>query len=359
MILDRRRFLATSLAGGTAAAQEDIEAATDGGNDIILVTSQRREQNLQDVPISVQVLGSEQLENLQVSSFEDYVKFLPSVSTQNLGGPFSQLVYMRGVASGGDGNHSGPLPSVGTYLDEQPITTAQGNLNVHLYDIARVEALAGPQGTLFGASSQAGTVRLITNRPDASGFDMSADAEVNWIDGGEPGGALEGMVNLPLSDMAALRVVGWYVRDGGYIDNVRGVRTFPTSGEVDDNQALVEDDFNDVETYGARLALGIELDDNWTVTPSVMAQRQNTSGTFAFNPVVGDLDTQVYRDNFADDEWYQASMLIEGRIGNFDLVYSGSYLERGIEALTDYSDYAYFYDALLDRKSTRLNSSHH
>jgi iron complex outermembrane recepter protein len=143
----------TVLTGVPVLAQD--AATAEAEDDVIVVTSQRREQDLQDVPLSVQVLGTEQMDNLQVSDFEDYVKFLPSVSTQNFGGPFSQLVYMRGVASGGDGNHSGPMPSVGTYLDEQPITTAQGNLNVHLYDIARVESLAGPQGTLFGASSQA------------------------------------------------------------------------------------------------------------------------------------------------------------------------------------------------------------
>ncbi len=336
----------TMLAGGAVSAQDAATQTAAVDPNVILVTSQRRSEDLQDVPISVQVLGAEQMDNLYVDSFEDYVRFLPSVSTTNFGGPFSQLVYMRGVASGGDGNHSGPLPSVGTYLDEQPITTAQGNLNVHLYDIARVEALAGPQGTLFGASSQAGTIRIITNKPDPSGYDMSADGEVNLIDGGDFGGALEGMVNLPLSEMAALRVVGWYVRDGGYIDNVRGIRTYPTSGETDDNQALVEDNFNDVETYGARAALGIELDDNWTITPALMAQRQSADGSFSFNPNLGDLETQVYRDNYGVDEWYQAALTIEGRVGNFDLVYSGAYLDRGIDSLTDYSDYAYFYDTV-------------
>ena len=339
-------LLGSTALAGTAAQAQDSPAGASATSNSILVTAQRREQDLQDVPISVQVLGTEQLDELQIDSFEDYVKFLPSVSVQNYGGPFYQLVYMRGVASGGDGNHSGPLPSVGTYLDEQPITTAQGNLNVHLYDVARVEALAGPQGTLFGASSQAGTIRIITNKPDPSGFDMSVDVEANVVDHGEMGGKFEAMVNQPLGDSAAIRMVGWYVRDGGYIDNVRGVRTFPSSGETDDNQALVEDDFNDVETYGARIALGIELDENWTVTPQVMAQRQNTDGAFGFNPAVGDLDTQVYRENFQDDEWAQASMTIEGKLGNFDLVYSGSYLERAIDGLADYSDYAYFYDAL-------------
>ncbi len=250
------------------------------------------------------------------------------------------------MASGGDGNHSGSLPSVGTYIDEQPITTAIGNLNVHLYDINRVEALAGPQGTLFGASSQAGTIRIITNKPDPSGFDFGMDVEANYIDHGEIGGTVEGFVNLPAGDNAAMRIVAWYDRDGGYIDNIRGTRTFPTSGAVDDNEALVEDDFNDVETVGARFALGIDLDDNWTVSPTFMLQQQKSSGTFAFIPRLGDLNVQTYRDNYQNDQWLQAALTVEGQIGNFDLVYSGAYIAREIDGLTDYSDYSFFYDSL-------------
>ena len=87
---------------------------------------------------------------------------------------------MRGIATGGDGQATTSQPSVGMYLDEQPITTIQGNLDVHLYDIARVEALAGPQGTLYGASSQAGTIRIITNKPDPSGFAAGYSLEANW-----------------------------------------------------------------------------------------------------------------------------------------------------------------------------------
>lgn len=337
----------TVLAGGSAAqAQETEVAVANPQQNVIIVTAQRRTEDLQDVPLSIQVLDTERLDQLQVDNFEDYVQFLPSVSTQNYGGPFYQLVFMRGVASGGDGNHSGSLPSVGMYLDEQPITTAQGNLNVHLYDIARVEALAGPQGTLYGASSQAGTIRIISNRPDPDGFSGAVDAELNLVDHGEIGGSLESYVNLPLGDRAAVRIVGWYVRDGGYIDNVRSIRTFPSSGETDDNQALVEDDFNDVETYGGRIALGIELDDNWTVTPSIMAQKQNTDGTFAFQPELGDLNVNTFRDNFQNDRWYQAALTVEGQIGDFSLTYSGAYLQRAIDGLADYSDYAYFYDVL-------------
>ena len=171
------------------------------------------------------------------TDFDDYVKFLPSVSYQTAGPGFAQ-VYMRGVASGGDGNHSGSLPSVGIYLDEQPITTIQGALDVHLYDIQRVEALAGPQGTLYGASSQAGTMRIITNKPDASAFDAGYGLEVNSVDGGGIGYLAEGIVNLPINDRSAVRLVGWHRHDAGYIDNVYRERTFPTSDITVDNARL-------------------------------------------------------------------------------------------------------------------------
>ena len=132
----------------------------------IIITATKREENLQNVPISVQVLGTRKLDQLNISNFEEYTKQLPSVSYQTSAQPGFTVVYMRGVATGGDGNHSGSLPSVGTYLDEQPVTTIGGTLDVHIYDIARIESLAGPQGTLYGASSEAGTIRIITNKPD-------------------------------------------------------------------------------------------------------------------------------------------------------------------------------------------------
>ena len=120
------------------------------------------------MPLAITALGTERLDELQVNEFQDVVKFLPSVTIQTLAPGFSQ-VYFRGVASGENANHSTSLPTVGTYLDEMPITTIQGALDIHAYDFARVEALAGPQGTLYGASSMAGTIKLITNPPDTSG----------------------------------------------------------------------------------------------------------------------------------------------------------------------------------------------
>jgi outer membrane receptor protein involved in Fe transport len=201
-------------------AAQNQEAAT---LDTITVTSQKRTENLQKVPISIQVLGNEKLEQLNITDFEDYVKYLPSVSYQTFGPGFSQI-YMRGVSSGGDGNHSGPLPSVGVYLDEQPVTTIQGPLDIHIYDIARVEVLAGPQGTLYGASSQAGTMRIITNKPDPSGFEAGYSLEANSVSHGGIGHVEEGFVNIPIAEKAAIRLVGWNEHEAGYIDNRAGDR---------------------------------------------------------------------------------------------------------------------------------------
>ena len=202
--LRRALFATTMLASAPAFAQEADDASA---GDEIIVTAQKREENLQTVPISIQALGTKKLDQLGIANFNDFTKQLPSVSFQTTQ-PGSTTVYMRGVASGGDGNHSGSLPSVGVYLDEQPVTTIGGTLDVHVYDIARIESLAGPQGTLYGASSQAGTIRIITNKPSTSGFEGRADAEINTVKDGGVGGKIEGMVNAPLSDSAALRLVG-------------------------------------------------------------------------------------------------------------------------------------------------------
>ena len=202
--------------------------ASGGALQEVIVTAEKRTENLQDVPVSITALGTERLEQLNVQNFNDYVKYLPSVAYQS-GGPGFAKIYMRGVASGDNANHSGPLPSVGVYLDEQPVTTIQGPLDIHIYDIERVEALAGPQGTLYGASSEAGTLRIITNKPDPSGFKAGYDLTGNAVRG-EGGYIAEGFVNIPLSANAAIRLVGWAERDGGYIDNVPGTAVFPSDG---------------------------------------------------------------------------------------------------------------------------------
>jgi iron complex outermembrane receptor protein len=319
----------------------------------VTVTAQKRTENLQEVPVSIQVLGEQKLEQQNVSDFQDFAQLLPSVSFNSAGGgvfpgPGFVQVYMRGVVSGGDGNHSGSQPSVGMYLDEQPITTIQGALDVHIYDVARIEALAGPQGTLYGASSQAGTIRIITNKPDPSGFASNFSLEANTVEHGGMGWVAEGMVNAPLGDKAALRLVGWMEDRAGYVDNVRGTRTFKTSGITQDNEAMVEDDYNTSRVVGARAALRIDLNDNWTVTPSVIAQKQKSYGSSAFDPQVGDLELVHFYPESADDDWTQAALTVQGKIGNFDLTYAYSHLDRTVDSESDYSDYGFWYDEFAD-----------
>ena len=335
----------TALIAAPALAQ-DASAEVDPNE--IVVTAQKRSESLQNVPISIQAIGTQKLEQLNISNFSGYAQQLPSVTFQGTGTPGVNVIYMRGVASGGDGNHSGSLPSVGVYLDEQPVTTIGGNLDVHIYDIARIESLSGPQGTLYGASSQAGTIRIITNKPDTSGFYGGADAEVNTVAHGDVGGKFEFFANAPLSENAALRVVGFYKRDAGFIDNVPGTRAFlpQPGGIVVNNAPFVKEDYNPTETYGGRAALGIELDDNWTVTPAVMYQNTKSKGMYAFDPSVGDLEVQHFFPEYRDDKFVQAALTIEGKIGNWDLTYAGAYLDRKTASSSDYTDYAEAYDAL-------------
>ncbi len=351
---DTRRILrAMPLASAIFAALPAAHAQTQdqaGALEEVVVSAQKRTEDLQSVPLSVTAISTAKLEELHVTDFADYIKFLPSVTSQGGGagggaaGPGFGHVIMRGISSDSTFNHSGPLPTVGTYLDEQPITTIQGALDVHIYDIERVEALAGPQGTLYGASSEAGTLRIITNKPDPRAFKAAYEAEINTIDHGDPGGVVQGFVNVPLSDTAAVRLVAWGTHTGGYIDNVRATRTYPQFDITIDNDAVAKNKYNDVTTYGARAALKVDLNDNWTVTPIVMGQETKAYGFSAYNPLVGDLALTHFTPDYADDHFIDAALTVQGKISNFDLTYAGSYLKRNDITHTDYSDYSLAYD---------------
>lgn len=334
--------LAAAMIAATPAAfaQQSESAVLEN----IIVTAQKRQEDVQDVPVSIQAIGTERLEQLHVDDFDDYVQFLPSVTYQTTNPGFA-LVYMRGVASGGDadGNHSGSLPSVGMYLDEQPITTTQGNLDIHMYDVARVEALAGPQGTLYGASSQAGTIRIITNKPDPAAFEAGYDLEGTTVAGGDQGYLMEGFANLPLGKSTAIRLVGWNRHDPGYIDNVFARTTYANGSGVD-NSGKEEDNYNEVDTYGARAALRVNLDDSWSITPQVMAQRQLADGINAYDENLGRFKVGHRFLERSDDRWAQAALTVEGKVSNFDIVYAGSYLRRNVDLDQDYADYTYWYD---------------
>jgi outer membrane receptor protein involved in Fe transport len=367
--------LATAIFACLSPAHADTPSSV-GTLEEVVVTAQKRTESLQNVPVSITALGNQKLEELHLESVNDYIKYLPSVSYQTTGPGFAKI-YMRGVSSGGDGNHSGSLPSVGVYLDEQPITTIQGPLDIHVYDIARVEALAGPQGTLYGASSEAGTIRIITNKPEFDTFKGGYDLQGNTVKNGDPGYSAEGFLNIPMGSSAAIRLVGWYEKEGGYIDNVPGSLTYPDYagqpagsgyGFTNDNRnapatpaadtryyGTAKKAYNDVETYGARAALRIALNDNWTITPVVQGQQTKANGIFAVEetkhpagytnlyPSLGDLQVQHYNPENSLDHWGQASLTVEGKISNFDLTYAGGFIRRNDVTHSDYTDYAVGY----------------
>jgi outer membrane receptor protein involved in Fe transport len=334
-----------SFAADGAAAPDTSAAPPPPTVSEVIVTAEKRAENIQHVALSIQAMDTKKLDQLNVSEFQDYVKFLPSVSFQTAG-PNQTSIYFRGVASGENANHSGPLPSVGVYLDEQPITTIGGTLDVHIYDIARVEALAGPQGTLYGASSEAGTLRIITNKPSASHFSAGFDLEGNTVAHGGQGYTAEGFVNIPIASNAAIRLVGFDEHDAGYIDNVFGQRTFFTSGQTIDNKKYVKKDFNPADTWGGRAALKIDLDENWSIEPTVMFQDQRNTGVFGYEPNVGYLQVQRFQPDTDHDRWYQAAMTITGKLSKMDVVYSGGYFNRRQDTNSDYTDYSIFYDGV-------------
>ncbi len=338
---------------GTAFAQ-DAPADEDRAETEIIVTAQRKEERLRDVPISITALGSAKLEEANVQSFEDYAKLLPSVSFQSFG-PSQSQIFFRGVSSGGDGLHIGPLPTSSMYIDEIPVTTIGGTVDFHIYDISRVEALAGPQGTLFGASSLSGVLRVITNAPKYGVTEGGADLQLNKWGKGDFGGTAEGYFNFPLGERAALRVVGFYDKAGGYIDNLPATRTFtlndgpfPAGNSANDltvnNSALVENDYNDVETWGGRAALKIDLNDDWTATTQFIYQNQVANGGFLFDPRKGDLKVTDFLPSRNKDSWWQAAMTIQGKLSDWDITYSGGYFQRKVDNTSDYSYYSVAYD---------------
>jgi outer membrane receptor protein involved in Fe transport len=344
--------ISMSLLGSVVAATIVVPAYAQDDDETLLeeviVSAQKREQNLQDVAVSIQVLGSEQLENLQVRAFEDFINFLPTVSYTAQGGPggpgFGQ-VYMRGIASGGDGNHSASMPSVGYYLDEQPVTTINQVLDIYMYDIARVETLAGPQGTLYGQGSQSGTIRIITNKPEIGVSTGGYDLELNTVKSGDVGYNASGFWNIPIGETAAIRLVAWYENTGGYIDQVPTTMFFPgPQSNLVDNADFAGKNQNEVTKVGMRALLKVDLNDNWSVTPGFMFQNADTDGYWDHNPeFFGDLETGRLWPASGKDDWYQASLTLDGTIGDVNMVYAGAYLDRDQDYQYDYSDYTEYW----------------
>ena len=336
---------AVGASGGPADAQNPIEE--------LIVTATKREANAQDIPVTVQALDSNAIYDLNVSNFDDYVRYLPNVTSGGRG-PGQSEVFIRGMSidavtvllSGAQGQ----TPNVAYYLDEQPVTSPGRNLDVYVTDIERIEVLPGPQGTLFGASSMAGTVRLITNKPVMNEFQGRVAASVAATEDGDPSNSIEGYINIPLiDDKLAVRGALYTAKRGGYIDNVQGTFTpdpaVNTTLPVDavytaaKNTARIEDDFNDAEYKGFRLSAKWYIDDNWDLSLQYMQQDLDVDGVFDYDPAVGDLEVTRFFDDELEDVFNQTAWTLEGRLAALELIYTGAYLDREIEQMVDYTGY--------------------
>ncbi len=314
----------------TAYAQE--VAAED---EEIVVTARKREETLQDAPLSIQAFDEERLEQLNVTSFEDYARFTPSVSFVSEG-PGQSKIVIRGVAESTGAADGGGRASAALYLDEQPITVDAQSPDPRLVDIARVEVLSGPQGTLYGASSQSGTIRIITNRPDTREFGGYLEATLSATEGGEGSYDLNGAVNLPLlQDRLALRITGFDAEEGGFIDNVLGT----TPGGTVDNADLVGDDINGFRSSGGRIALRWEINPDWVATTSYVFQEVDVDGRSDYDPGLGDLRAVRFFEETFSDEWDQTALTIEGDVGFADLVVTGAYFSRRTAYINDNTAY--------------------
>ncbi len=335
-----------------AAAPQAADEAPASGFEEIIVTAQRKSENVQKVPIAIQALGSDFLANRQVKGLADFAALLPSVSFAGIG-PGRNEVYFRGIVPAG-----GAYASTGYYLDEIPITGTEVP-DIQVYDFERIEALGGPQGTLFGAGSLAGVIRFITNKPKIDKFEFGADAEVNKFGKGGFGGTIKSFLNLPISDTVAVRVMGYYRKEGGYIDNVpnNGLNNMgqplvlglgddnPATSFTLNNAAIAQNDYNSIYEYGGRVSVLWDIADGWDITPSITAQRQISNGYFGFDPRVGDLQVHDFDFTRSDDRWYQAALTVHGHIGDFDLVSATGYYTRNRRINNDYTYYTVTYDS--------------
>jgi outer membrane receptor protein involved in Fe transport len=335
-----------------AQVESDAAASSRATLEEIVVTARKRTESAQDIPIAIQALSQDALKAMGAKSMEDYARFIPSVNVVTYSNTSSVVVF-RGAITGA-GYIAQSTSSV--YLDEISITTTGSQPSVRMVDIERVEALSGPQGTLYGSDAQAGTMRIITNKPDASGYSAAFDGQIRGGDQSDLSYRGSLMFNVPLvEDKLALRVVGYNDRDGGYIDNVfghtadtssiNGPDFFPAGFGTLDNAAVVEDRWNDAEITGGRAALRWDLNDKWAATFAASGQKTETGADNYYDPNVGDLQAVKFHDEWADDKFSLYSLTLDGDLGFAQLVSATSYYDRKLNYLRDTTTYAHYWTA--------------
>ncbi len=338
----------------------------------VVVTASKRPERMQDVPLSVNAITGSEMQELGIDNFDEYVQFLSNVVSSGRG-PGRSEIFMRGVGteqtSLAVSSVQSTSPSVAVYLDDQPVAFAGRNLDVYAADLERVEVLPGPQGTLYGASSQTGTLRLITNKPQHGDFETGVDASFGATKGGETSAAVRAFLNLPLSKKLAFRLASYSDSAGGWIDNRHG-RFTPNievlnrnqisslaaictgKPSVDhascagrarvasaDNSEIAERDFNDSSYLGARIGASYVPSDDWDLLVQYTRQSMSAEGVFEYDPVLAQESVKRFTASENEDEFGLMSWTLSGRLRELEVLYTGGYLERDVFYLQDYTGY--------------------
>ena len=367
-----------AILSGSVVGYAYADADADSGDEIkeIIVTAQRRSESAQDVPIQIQALTAETLTQLNVTTFSDFVKYLPNVSTSG-NGPGQGDIYMRGLAtttSNTAGNGStASFPNVAVYLDDFSVQLPSRNLDIHAADLERIEVLEGPQGTLFGAGAQAGVIRYITHKPTLNVTEGNASAAYEITAHGDPSTDIEAMINLPLmEDTLAARAVIYNSSRGGYINNIPGTftrsdndvgiaylfggtvlgskvltpGTVPPGSTSINNYNLVGKATNPVTYKGIRGEVLYQINEDWSALLTQSYQDMRAEGVFAETQYTStgaplpDLSVQLYNPPVDHDRFENTALTISGRIDQLKAVYSGGYLVRNVDQVQDYTNYS-------------------
>jgi len=383
-------YAIAAILSGSSAGMVHAAAATNTDVDAIqeiTVTAQRRTENMQDVPIAIQALTSVTLQQLNVQTIDDFVKYLPNVTMPG-NGPAVGNIYMRGLSSGTLNPQSsgtiGPFPNVAIYLDDQSGQLPGRNLDIYAADLERIEVLEGPQGTLFGAGAQAGVIRYITNKPKLDVTEGSVDAGYGTTAHGDNNSNVTAMINLPLiADTLAVRAVIYNDSRGGYIDNVPATFTrkdtdlgihyggyatgcsvgaptaagtcaagkptsfgVPPGSPVANNNSLAANNINPVTYQGVRASLLYKINDDWNVLLTQTYQDINAQGVFYQNPIASDgqqlapLQVTLFSPSYDKDRFENTAWTVNGKFGDLKAIYTGAYLVRNVTQVNDYTNYA-------------------
>jgi outer membrane receptor protein involved in Fe transport len=316
-----------ALAGApTALAQQAAPTDQPSGTlEDIIVTAEKRSESLEKVPLSIVAFSSESLAELGTEDFSSLAARIPGV-TLNSAGPGRSSYSIRGIASVG-----GNAPTTGLYVDETPILPSGGDgatasIDPDLYDLARVEVLRGPQGTLYGASSMGGTVRFITNQPNLTKTEGAVKVEGSDTQHGGGNVRLDAMYNMPLIDeRVALRIVGTYKDFSGFIDREIGVWApnpgaqppYPVSPAT---PTSVVRDVNTEKLYSLRTMLKIAVSDAFTITPSVWVQDLQMGGPPDYDVPTGQSGGPLIQARpFNISEAYSDRFVLSNVTMNYDL----------------------------------------